>query len=170
MIGVTGTDGEGYRWLPPKASAVRKGRLRVIPYGSQRTLRRWLIFNAVLLATMCALPVGESLGFHGAWHRAFYRFALVAVLVECLLRMPALFSRRTIRVDGPLQFAPVRQYEWIGWSMLGSTLVATMVQAGPPRPLAWWNALLLLALMANLGLAMSPRWSRWLLRRRGETA
>ncbi len=170
MIGITGTDGTGYRLLPPKASAVRGGRLRVIPYGSQRTVRRWMIFNAVLLAMVCALPISERLGFHGAWRREFYQFALVVVLVECLLRLPALFSRRTIRIDGPLRFAPVRQYEWVGWSMLGSALVVTMVQARPLLPAAWWNALLLLVLLANLGLAMSPRCSRWLLRRRGEAA
>jgi hypothetical protein len=36
MIGITGKDGAGYRWLPPKASAVHDGRVRVIPYSSER--------------------------------------------------------------------------------------------------------------------------------------
>jgi len=168
MIGITGTDGTGYRWLPPKASAVRDGRLRVIPYGNQRAVRRWMLFNAVLLTAVCVLPISERLGFHGAWHGAFYQVALTAVLVECLLRLPALFVRRTIQVDGPMRFVAVSQHEWVGWSMLGSALVLTMIQARPPLPVAWWNALMLLSLLANLGLAVSPRLSRWLLRRRGE--
>jgi hypothetical protein len=168
MIGITGKDGAGYRWLPPTASAVHEGRLRVIPYASERAARWWGSFNALLVVAVCAVFSGERLGAHGAWHEVFYRVALAVVLVECLLRLPAWFARRTIQVDGPLQFGPVRQSEWVGWSLLCSTLVLTMVQVKPPVPAAWWDALTILALLANLGLAMSPRFSRWLLRRRGD--
>ena len=168
MIGITGKDGAGYRWLPPKASAVHDGRVRVIPYSSERAARWWASFNAALMVAVCAVFFGERLGAHGAWHGVFYRVALAAVLVECLLRLPAWFARRTIQVEPSLQFVPVRQSEWVGWSMLCSTLVFTMVRVKPPVPMAWWDALLVLAVLLNLGLAMSPRISRWLLRRRGE--
>lgn len=168
MIGITGKDGAGYRWLPPKASAVHDGRLRVIPYASERAARWWSCLNAALLVAVCAVSYSERPGSHGAWHGVFYRVALVAVLVECLLRLPAWFARRTIQVEGPWQFGPVRQFEWVGWSMLCSTLVLTMVQVKPPVPAVWWDALTCLALLVNLGLALSPRFSRWLLRRRGE--
>jgi hypothetical protein len=168
MIGITGKDGAGYRWMPPRAGMVRDGRLRVVPYVGERALRRWTVFNTVLVVAMCALFSGERLGFHAAWHEVFFRLALAAVAAEWLLRAPSLFARRTIEVDLPLRFEPVRQSQWVGLSWLCSTLIMAMVRVEPPVPMALWDGLIGAALAANLAVALSPQLSRWLLRRRGE--
>lgn len=168
MIGITGKGGAGYRWLPPRVAQVRDGRLRVVPYLGERALRRWTVFNTVLVVAICALFYGERLGFHAAWHEVFFRLALAAVAAEWLLRLPSLFVRRTIEVDLPLRFEPVRQSEWAGLSLLCSTLIMAMVRVEPPVPAALWDSLMALAVVANCSVALSPRISRWLLRRRGE--
>jgi len=43
-----------------------------------------------------------------------------------------------------------------------------MVRVTPPVPMARWDGLLALALVAHLVVVLLPRLSRWLLRRRGE--
>lgn len=168
MIGIAGKDGAGYRWLPPRAAQVRDGRLRVVPYAGERALRRWMVFNSVLVVAAGALIYSERQGFHAAWHGRFFRLALAAIAAEWMLRLPSLFAWRTIEVDLPLRFEPVPQSQWTGLSLLCSTLIMAMVWVTPPVPMALWDGLLALALVAHLVVVLLPRLSRWLLRRRGE--
>jgi hypothetical protein len=168
MIGMEGKDGAGYRWLPPRGAQVREGRLRVVRYVGECALRRWTVFNGVLVVAVSALFYIECLGFHAAWHDLVFRLALAAVAIEWLLRLPTLFVWRTVEVDLPLRFEPVPQAQWVGLSLLCSTLIVAMGRVELPVPAALWDGVLALALVAHLAVALLPWLSRWLLRRRGE--
>lgn len=172
MIGIVGEDGEGYRWLPPRASDVRDGRLRVIPYASRRAAARLVLFNALVTLAVFACRHDERHGIHVPWHATLYQVAVAVLLVQLVLRVPGWLARRQVRVRLPLRLQPVPVLYWVELVQFFSALTGALVAciaSDHPHPLLPWEILSWAVSMACVAVALAPWIGRQLLRRRGAT-
>ena len=68
MIGIVGSDGEGFRFLLPRASGVVDGRLRVTPFPPRRVIARLALFNALVTLTVVACQLDDRHGHASPTH------------------------------------------------------------------------------------------------------
>ena len=156
MIGIEGEDGAGYRWLPPKASDVRDGRLRVIPYPPRRRIALLGVLNSVAVIAVFACRQDERHGVHRGWHPGFYLAVLALLLVQAVLRMPGGLARRTLHVQLPLRLTPVPPIYWVERvQFLAALSVALLacIEADRPHPAMVWNLFYYLVSAAVVGVS-----------------
>ena len=168
MIGIEGSNGEqGYRWLPPKPSEIRDGRVRVIPYPAAGTTRGSVMLS--VLAMVAALALRHA-GADARLAAVAYPVLLAMLMAAMLLRGAGCFRRRRVQVGGMLRFVPLRPQYWIDLVFSFSAMSSVLdgwIRCDHPRPSGPWEGLLWVATLACLGFALAPWISRHVLRRRG---
>lgn len=165
MIGIVGQDGEGFRFLWPRAGSVVDGRLRVLPLPPRRTVTRLALFNTLVTLIVMACRLDDRRGHASALHGWIYLVALAVLMAEAVFKLRFCLQRRTIRVTLPLDLRPIPSWLWTGYVQFFVALVtATMasIECDHPRYGAAWEAL------SWLGIAMIllPWFNGRLLRRR----
>lgn len=165
MIGIVGQDGEGFRFLWPRAGSALDGRLRVMPLPPRRTVARWALFNTLVTLIVMACRLDDRDDQAGALHGWVYLIALAVLLAQAVFLFRFCLQRRTIRVALPLDLRPVPSWLWTGYMQFFLALVtATLAsfECDHPRYGAPWVAL------SWLGIAMMllPWFNGRLLRRR----
>lgn len=168
MIGIEGSNGEeGYRWLPPKPSEIRDGRVRVIPYPAAGTTRGSVMLS--VLAMVAALALRHA-GADARLAAVAYPVLLAMLMAAVFLRGAGWFRRRSLQVGGGLRFVPLRPPYWIDLVFSFSAVSRVLdgwIRHDHPQPQGPWDALLWIVTLACLGFALAPWLSRHVLRRRG---
>lgn len=168
MIGIVGSDGEGFRFLLPRASGVVDGRLRVTPFPPRRVVARLALFNALVTLTVMACRLDDRHGHASPMHGWVYLAALAALLAEAVFKLRFALRRKAIRVELPLDLRPIPSWLWAEYvQYLVALVVATVAgverdhpRYGMPWEVLGWLALVMIALPWFNGLLLRRRQRR----------